>query len=390
MNSMSNQSALLGLPSGIPALSAVNAPVQLGALMPYARRRRVGSRQQTLIQIPTNFATMVPGSLGGVANPLAVGGAGCAFAPIAVDPNLTPWGGLGKFAEALSANPNLFAVDQVANKVLRNSVLDAHFVGDGGLIAALQAVPPHTIQQPHINWILDFSSSPSNDQYAEALSPDLGGPIEMVTPVHAIYQSPTHFVETMKILATSGNVQPGTQRTATCENVRALMPELAVQPYASVIRSAADGACPVGEWFTLEARARPGQFWIYLWIALWAKYQQKPGLRNVLLNTEGKALMFVSESKLYGLAKGTTVARQNQRRGLNVAGVMLMLMRGVIRSGYMDGNPPIDPVALYEKFVFPVLRGTYGDSIMSAGNKPAAKAAAGAAPGAWFPWKWFW
>ena len=201
------------------------------------------------------------------------------------------------------------------------------------------------------NEILHFSSNTAIDQYAQALSPDLVS-IELDTPVHASYPSPTHFVESMKLLSLGrGYSNLRAESDPACSNAILMAPALAMQPFASIIRSASTRACPDVGWFNLEAEH--GRFWAYLWIALWAKYKQNPAMREILRSTGTKMLFFRSTSLLYGVHEMNTTGSNRMLIGLNAVGILLMFMRALINAGWMDSGT--EPSTIFKTYMLPSL-----------------------------------
>jgi hypothetical protein len=209
-----------------------------------------------------------------------------------------------------------------------------------------------TTQLPMKDKILPFTSKLGTDQYAEVLSPEFGR-ITVSEPVSSTYPSPMHYVEAMKIASLSSMPLGGMGQTpaSPCDDARATLSSLALQPHASIIKSVANSCVVTGkDWFKPET-AR-GRFWFYLWIGLWSKFVQNAKYANALYATGGKLLIFYDSDAVYG--QGPDGA------GLNAAGFLMMLLRGIIGAGWgTQRNAANNPGFFFDKWVLPAINAVY-------------------------------
>ena len=118
-------------------------------------------------------------------------------------------------------------------------------------------------------------------------------------------------------------------------------------------------------------------------MALWYKYLQNQEHRAVLLSTENKLLMFESGEHTYGVTTTGTA-----REGLNIVGAMLMLIRALIRVGWMNSYNA-NPRYLYEQCIKPNMKALLNLPNNIRMNKPDVDAAETATPGTfWWPTDW--
>jgi hypothetical protein len=213
--------------------------------------------------------------------------------------------------------------------------------------------------------ILPFTNKIGTDQWAEVLSPAFGQ-ITMDYPVPAVYPSPIHYVEAMKIASLSSmpmnlagsTMGPGL--ATPCDNARLALPSLVMQPHASIIKSVADSCSVTGkDWFKRETAH--GRFWYSLWIALWAKYQQNPRYAGALFSTGNKLLMYYDSDPIYGHGPAPSNGAQ---RGMNAVGFLLMLLRGCVAAGWVSQRGPqaVHPGFIFDKWILPAIAAVYTDA----------------------------
>jgi hypothetical protein len=366
-------------PLVLDAISPYILPQGAAGQQPASKRRRQAAANIPGMQIPSSFGS---GTLGGMGvQPCGLPmGMGSAVSVVRGDVGI--WQGIAWFWSSLVNNwvtnplktagsiPN--ASDVVTDAIMKTGI---NSTDAAGIVSSFA-------QSSFPNLIFDFTSNASADRCAISLSPDLGGPLKMSFPVPAIYPSPTHFVETMKILSSSGSMWGGpSSGSLPCSDARSFVHVLASQPHASIIRSAAKDACPIGGWYDLDSD-KPG-FWVFLWMALWYKYLQNQEHRAVLLSTENKLLMFESGEHTYGVTTTGTA-----REGLNIVGAMLMLIRALIRVGWMNSYNA-NPRYLYEQCIKPNMKALLNLPNNIRMNKPDVDAAETASPGTfWWPTDW--
>ena len=336
-------------PLVLDAISPYILPQGATGQQPASKRRRQSAANIPGVQIPSSFGSGTIEGMGVQSCSLPMG-MGSAVSVVRGDVGIwqgIPWIAGPFILNAWATNP-LKTTGNVQN--LSDVLTDAIMKIPGGINEVNSAGEiDYRLQSQFPNMIFDFTSNASADRCAISLSPDLGGPLKMSFPVPAIYPSPTHFVETMKILSSSGSMWGGpSSESLPCSDARSFVHVLASQPHASIIRSAAKDACPIGGWYDLDSD-KPG-FWVFLWMALWYKYLQNQEHRAVLLSTENKLLMFESGEHTYGVTTTGTA-----REGLNIVGAMLMLIRALIRVGWMNSYNA-NPRYLYEQCIKPNMK----------------------------------
>lgn len=207
--------------------------------------------------------------------------------------------------------------------------------------------------------ILPFTDKINTDEWAEVLSP-MYGRIMVDEPVKAVYPSPMHYVEAMKIASLSSGPfsMGGTPAGLTpCDNARQTLAALALQPYATIIKSVAD-TCKVdlsstNNWLTIET-AR-GRFWFYLWLALWAKFSQNQQYAAQLVSTGGKILIYYSDDPIYGQGQDGSKA--------NAVGFLLMILRGIVAAGWAYNRAnPVNAIFVFKNLIEPAIAAVYKDN----------------------------
>jgi hypothetical protein len=333
----SGQLSWMTSPLGLQVQQALAVPVQTAS----SRRRpsRVGGFN---IQIPSNLAGLVPGAIapsgGGVASLLNAQGQFTPSGPEAVKDDAL-WKGVAKFTAWLKLADNPMIKD---GKVEASKVFDT----------SITATPKQAAQKDKIQ---PFTNKLQTDTWAEVLSPEFGR-ISVEEPVAAVYPSPMHYVESMKIASLSSMPMGLTSQTAysPCDDARATLASLALQPHASIIKSVANSCSltdgPGKDW--LKPETARGRFWFYLWLGLWNKFAQNSKYANALYSTGSKLLIYYDNDDIYG--------QGSDGSGTNAAGFLLMLARGLIAAGYASvrGNA-VNPGYLFDKWVLPAIKAVY-------------------------------
>lgn len=321
----------------------MNVQQQIAASALTASSRR-GSRVGGLnIQIPSSIAGLVPGmatSIGQIGQTPLMG---------TTTEVREKFVGFKKMVEVLLA-----ALADANTKIIKDGKVDPNKVMDKELKS--DKLPTDA---PNKDKILAFTDKLGVDQWAEVLGPS-NGRIAVTEPISAVFLSPVHYVETMKIASLSSTpLNLGSQSgVSTCDDARTILPTLAMQPYADVLREVAE-SCTYGssqkvtDWLKIET-AR-GRFWFYLWIGLWSKYTQNIQYANSLVSTGNKFLIYYSIWAKYGVP-------YIDGAGTNAVGVLLMLIRGLVAAGWASRVPLDNPNYIFEQWIVPILKDIYKEN----------------------------
>lgn len=192
---------------------------------------------------------------------------------------------------------------------------------------------------------LQFSDNINIDRNAEALHPKFGE-ITVQIPTRGSYPSPLHYLHAMKILSLSEMSFGHNVDTSPCDIARKNVAALATQPHAEIIEAMSakcDTKITTRKWFSMASEDT--KFFYYLFIAMWCKYAQNRKYADALRSTGSKYLF------------------EKDAETLNLYGVYLMIIRGLLAAGwvtYKSGS--VNPAGVFHKWVLPLISKIYSEN----------------------------